>query len=233
MIAIEAIKFNHNPGSATHDAFNIRRNATQVVRVPEWRRFISVNPEDSPAAYAVAPTQGNHIAIEVSLITDDPEMAAVEVRVENHVQARALSFTNGKTGFVSFELIDPPVARGEVGIWDLAWNWEWRLGPRHPWRHFDTTRHRIYVVLDLPADPWKQTPYSAANTHLPWTAVLGHACRWAQGATSGGVPRRPSMEAISAVSSPHTNAPPPAMTNFLCSADCVAERSGFEPSVQV
>jgi len=55
MIAIEAIKFNHNPGSATHDAFNIRRNATQVVRVPEWRRFISVNPEDSPAAYAVRP----------------------------------------------------------------------------------------------------------------------------------------------------------------------------------
>jgi hypothetical protein len=26
---------------------NIRRNASQTVHVPEWRRFISVNPEDS------------------------------------------------------------------------------------------------------------------------------------------------------------------------------------------
>ena len=57
MISMEAIKFNHNPGFATHDAFNPRRNATQFVNVPEWRRFISVNPEDSPAAYAVVPTQ--------------------------------------------------------------------------------------------------------------------------------------------------------------------------------
>jgi len=50
MIAIEAIKFNHNHNSATHDALNIRRNVTQFVHVPEWRRLISVNPEDSPVA---------------------------------------------------------------------------------------------------------------------------------------------------------------------------------------
>src|ERR1700730_6345354 len=112
MIAIEAIKFNHNPGSATHDAFNIRKNAMQTVHVPEWRQFISVNPEDSPAAYAVAPTKGNHITIEVSITTSDPGLAFVEVRVENQVKARAVSFTNGKTGFVTFELIDPPVERG-------------------------------------------------------------------------------------------------------------------------
>jgi len=48
MISMEAIKFNHNPGFATHDAFNPRRNATQFVNVPEWRRFISVNPEGRP-----------------------------------------------------------------------------------------------------------------------------------------------------------------------------------------
>lgn len=40
MIAIEAIKFNHDDNSATHDALNIRKNATQFVHVPEWRRFI-------------------------------------------------------------------------------------------------------------------------------------------------------------------------------------------------
>src|SRR5271169_1653623 len=184
MIAIEAIKFNHNPGSATHDAFNIRKNATQFVHVPEWRRFISINPEDSQAAYGVAPTQGNHVSIEVSLIIDDPGAAFVEVRVENHVKARAVNFINGKTGFVGFELIDPPVAGGQVGIWDLQWHWEYRQGPHHPWHHFDLTRHRVYVVLDLPLDPWEQGPYNSGNTQLPWTDVLDRACRWARGATS-------------------------------------------------
>lgn len=184
MIAIESIKFNHNPTSATHDAFNIRRNATAFVHVPEWRRFISVNPEDSPAAYAVAPTQGNVITIEVSLLTDDPGLAFLEVRVEHHVKARPVNFANGKSGFLSFELINPPVALGHVGIWDLEWHWEYRLSPHHPWWHFGTTRHRFYVVLDLPQDPWKQAPYNAPNTQLPWTEVLDHACRWAAGATS-------------------------------------------------
>lgn len=184
MIAIEAIKFNHNHSSATHDAFNIRKNASQFVHVPEWRRFISVNPEDSPAAYAIAATQGNHITIAVALTTSDPSAAFLEVRVENQVKDRAVNFINGKTGFVSFELIDPPVARGQIGIWDLQWQWEYRLGPHHPWHHFDTTRHRVYVVLDLPSHPWVQGPYNIGNTQLPWTDALDQACRWAQGATS-------------------------------------------------
>ena len=45
MIAVETITFNHDTSAATHDALNIRRNATETVDLPEWRRFISVNPE--------------------------------------------------------------------------------------------------------------------------------------------------------------------------------------------
>jgi len=44
--AIEAIKFNHDAGGVIHDAVNIRKNAAEFIAVPEWRRFISVNPED-------------------------------------------------------------------------------------------------------------------------------------------------------------------------------------------
>ena len=94
MVAIEAITFNHNAGAATHDAINIRRNATATVVIPEWRRFISVNPEDSPAAYAIAPTRGNDISILVSLSSTDPGMAFIEVRVEHHVKARPVNFVN-------------------------------------------------------------------------------------------------------------------------------------------
>jgi hypothetical protein len=184
MFAIEAIKFNHDSNAAAHDALNLRKNAAQFGGVPEWRRFISTNPEDSPAAYAIAPTRGRRITIEASLSCTDPGVAFVEVRVEGQVKARPVNFVNGKTGFVTFELIDPPVSHGHVGVWDLEWHWEHRRGPHHEWHRFATTRHRIYVVLAVPASPWQQLPYNAANTQLPWTEVLDHACRWAAGATS-------------------------------------------------
>ena len=208
MIAIEAIKFNHKHNSAKHDALNIRRNATQLVHVPEWRRFISVNPEDSPAAYAVGPTQGHTITIEVALVCDDPSIAFIEVRVENHVKARPVNFINGKSGFVTFELVNPPVSHGYVGILDLDWHWEYRLAPHHPWQHFDTTRHRIYVVLEVPEEPWQQTPYNSANIQLPWTDVLDYSCRWAHGATS--------RDMAAALVTQHVYALGPAIITYDC-----------------
>ncbi len=125
-----------NTGAATEDALNIRKDLTQFISVPEWRRFICVNPEDSRAAYAVKPTHNKSITIEVSLSSTDPRIAFVEVRVEHQVRARPVNFVNGASGFCAFELIDPPVARGRVGISDIEWHWEYRLGPQHPWHHF-------------------------------------------------------------------------------------------------
>jgi len=124
------------------------------------------------------------VRIQVSLSSTNPSVAFIEVRVPRHVRKRAVNFTNGSTGFVTFDLIDPPVARGRVGISDVAWRWEYRLGPQHPWHPFTVTRHRFYVVLDVPTDPWKATPYNAGNTQLLWTDVLDYTCRWAAGATS-------------------------------------------------
>jgi hypothetical protein len=183
MFAIEAIKFNHDSNAAAADALNVRKNATQFIEVPEWRRFISVNPEDSRAVYAVAPTKGHAVTIAVSLSCTDPSSAFIEVRVRGHVKARPVNFINGKTGFVFFELIEP-LNHASVGMRDVEWHWEFRPGPQHNWRHFAVTRHRIYTVLDVPTGPWNQTPHNAANTQLPWTDVLDYACRWAEGATS-------------------------------------------------
>jgi hypothetical protein len=49
---------------------------------------------------------------------------------------------------------------------------------------FAVTRHRIYILIDVPTRPWNQAPFGSANTQLPWTDVLDYACRWAEGATS-------------------------------------------------
>lgn len=68
MAAVEllAIKFNHDPDSANVDALNIRKNAAEFVTVPEWRRGVTVNPEDSPAAYSIGDSQGTTITIQAS-----------------------------------------------------------------------------------------------------------------------------------------------------------------------
>jgi hypothetical protein len=184
MIVIDAIKFNHDPSGAKHDGLNVRQNAASFIGVPEWRRLLCINPEDSRAAYAVAASKGKKITIQVSLSSNDASVTSVEVRARRHVKSRRVKFVAGTTGFVSFELIDPPVRHGRVGIWDVEWHWEFRRSKHHRWHHLDTTRHRIYVVLGIPTAPWQQMPYSAANTQLPWTDVLDHACRWAAGARS-------------------------------------------------
>ena len=79
-LQLEAIKFNHDSTSANTDALNLRKNASAFVHVPEWRRGISVNPEDSPAAYALKPTQGNTLTVQAQFRGTDPELQNVEVR---------------------------------------------------------------------------------------------------------------------------------------------------------
>jgi hypothetical protein len=184
MFAIEAIKFNWNSGAHTKDALNIRKNATETIAIPEWKRFISVNPEDSRAAYALASTHGNQITIEVSLSSTDPGVAFIEVRAEHHVKARSVNFINGQTGFLSFKLSDAYSKRNKVGIRDVEWHWEYRVSPKHPWHRFAVTRHRLYFLLNAPTRPWTQGPANAANTQLPWSDVLDYACRWAEDAMS-------------------------------------------------
>lgn len=78
-VTLVAIKFNHDSTGATTDALNLRRNATQFVTVPEWQSGVSVNPEDSPAAYSIDDTRGNTITIQARFHTDEP-ISVAEIR---------------------------------------------------------------------------------------------------------------------------------------------------------
>lgn len=71
-------------------------------------------------------------------------------------------------------------ARG-VGVSDVAWRWQYRIG-LGPWNELDVTHHRIYTVADVPTPPWVQQPAISANTQLPWVDALDVACSWAGGA---------------------------------------------------
>lgn len=99
-VQLDAIQFNHDPASATSDALNIRRNATGWVEVPEWRQGISVNPEDSPAVYAIQPTIGQTLTIRASFSSTTLSAFTAEIRAVDNV-------------------VDPPGPKGCLG-WLVA-----------------------------------------------------------------------------------------------------------------
>ena len=99
--------------------------------------------------------------------------------VLGEVKAKQVACVDGQTGWETFELTNTRVDRVGIGVHETTWRWQYRLHSSDPWTDFETTRHRIYVVLDLPKAPWVQSPYDPSNTQLPWTEVMDYACQWA------------------------------------------------------
>jgi hypothetical protein len=211
-ITLEAIRFNHDPTSAAFDALNIRKNEKQLVNIPEWRRGITINPEESPAAYSLFDTRGNEITIRAKFKLAGSTRQPVEIRALNQhldsptnnyftqlathlidpvlrtfvggplgdVQSRWVTFNSaGETDYEIFILQKPRLWELGVGVHDITWRWQYRLDQRGTWTDFDKSRHRIYIVLRQPQEPWQQTPVDRSNIQLPWTEVLEYACRWA------------------------------------------------------
>jgi len=101
------------------------------------------------------------------------------------VKARWVSFdSSGWTAFEMFQLQHVRLWDVGVGIHTTSWRWQYREKQNDPWKDFATSDHRIYVLLEVPKAPWQQSPYTSANTQLPWTDVLDRACVWAFGATT-------------------------------------------------
>jgi hypothetical protein len=185
-VELLAIAFNHDPQSNTRDAFNIRRNARESVEIPEWRRGLE-DPEESVAAYALAETQGNTLTLRVKLASPEDRLKSLEVRALSgadgllgEVAASTVTFgEDGETDFETFQLANPLLWSRGVGTEVVSWQWQFRRGPGEAWTEFARTSHRIYTVLRVPTEPWRQQPFTGSNLQLPWADVLAFACRWA------------------------------------------------------
>lgn len=82
-LRLEAILFNHDWSSATVDAFNIRKNECEYIELPEWRRGVSHEPVDSPAAYARSETKEKTLTIKADFSFDGTEERAIRARDAN------------------------------------------------------------------------------------------------------------------------------------------------------
>lgn len=208
-LRLDAIKFNHDPSSASVDAFNIRKNESVFIDPPEWRRGININPEDSPAAYSLFDTRGNTLTIQASFSCEGDPVGEVDIRaidgrlnppcspsmvvrllrpllrsslgnVLGEVEARTINPCADETQFHTFNLKNVRIWDAGVGMHDIIWCWQYKHGTSE-WIELATTTHRIYSVVRVPTKPWLQDPPGISNTQLPWVEVLKHACDWASG----------------------------------------------------
>jgi hypothetical protein len=208
-ILLDAIQFDHDPGSAARDALTIRWDAAREVVLPEWRRGACVGLEDSPAAYAIAETRGHTITIKARFRKVVPGFDSVEVRALDptlmdhgwlaawlrrvgilrlppgnplgEVAPRRVSFgADGLSPFETFELTGTRLEELGVGAWTTTWQWQYRqAGGR--WLDFDRSEHRTFVLLETPKEPWTQQVPMPAGLVLPRVDALEYACRWARG----------------------------------------------------
>ncbi len=187
-LKLGAISFNHDTSSLSADAMNLRKNFTQTITAPEWT-VGKTSPTDSPAAYAIKETHGKKITIKVQFTVGSNNVTKAEVRAKGGgvlgaLDPQVVNFAGGVSvpALVSFELHHHSIGAAGIKREDITWHWEYRCCGGSVWEPLQTTKHRIYVVLEEPKLPWKQQPNP--NDQNPWTEALDHACVWAAGQQS-------------------------------------------------
>lgn len=218
---VSEVHFNHDPLSLTGDAITIRQSYTEGrIAAPEWRR----GQPAKPAAYASGPL-GSSVTIRARFgggppgetvniravdadTPDEPKgclgliiyillllIKALKGNVLGNVAEQGVSFDgSGNTAVVTMSLSKHRLKT--CGVGEFATRWRWEYQGEEGWAQFDTTSHRIFVVLDTPRAPWSQQIIPEVigfatgpgidlyfdNTQLPWVEALEFACSWAHGA---------------------------------------------------
>jgi hypothetical protein len=187
-ITLETISFNYDSKLENTGAFNVRRNETMVVTLPEWRDDRCSNPECSPAAYAISRIP-NTVTIQASFICDDVLAKSVRVQalsvppatnILGDIPDHEIPLNSGRSGNVILRLTNAVIRDSAIGATNISWRWQFSQDSVN-WTDFQTTKHRIYTVLALPTEPWEPECRNPSNIHLPWTEVLDLACSWALG----------------------------------------------------
>lgn len=174
-VCLESISFNHNPNSNSSDAMNIRKNHTEDVLVPEWKKA----EESHPAAYI----KDRSITVE-AVFSAASNVTSAEIRADTiygylgNISQDTVQFNNG-TGSLLFQVsTNTP---NEIKSFYQKWGWYCQnvnnSGSTEV--HLGESRNKIFIVLAEPQSPWETT-----GQEKPWTDVLTKSCSWAYGETT-------------------------------------------------
>jgi hypothetical protein len=171
---LEAIRFNHDPTSATTDAFNIRKNETQFVTVPEWQRGVSHSPEDSPAAYAICETRGKTITIQAKFKCDDHSIEAAQVRAVDARVNRSERLGCGPAGLILRLMLPSPRPQSEnvLGV------------VKEKQVRFNVDGETDFVTFALQDVQLSRAGVSASTTEWRWQYRLHPGDQWTNFATT-------------------------------------------------
>jgi len=137
-----------------------------------------VLPSVPPAVAAAGTTTDWLVAVQLAW----QDWVADGGNVLGEVAEQLVNFdAGGNSGPVKLSLVNVRLASGGCSANNVFWRWQFRVSPADPWQEAGVTQHRIYATLGLPTLPWTLDPFEPANTQLPWTEVLEHACTWAAG----------------------------------------------------
>ncbi len=208
-VQLESITFNHDTSGHAHDALSIRRNAAQSVAIPEWRRGVTTQPEDAPAAYSLADVRSSRVTIKAEFRRTGKVGECVQVRAVDMKGRRGCLYAiieslgwercfRPPVGSLLGSVRERTVCFDRSGLsgnveFDLVHHrldtagverdvvmWRWQYREgMGPWQEMGFTQHEVFAVLTVPTAPWQQQPV-AGNTQLPWTDALRHACAWAR-----------------------------------------------------
>ena len=210
-LQLEAILFNHDSSSATFDAFNVRKNEHAIIELPEWRRGVSFQAEDSPAAYARTETDGNTLTIKAKFSfdgTEEREIRALDANLRreplngpdlSHVEVslfkelvpnpagNVLGAVKVKTfmlnpGQTDLQLFELEAVRvGDVGVDVQDIVWRWQYRVSGTQDWIDFAITTHRIYTVLNV-PKRPWMQDTDETQLPWLEVLDYACDWARGA---------------------------------------------------
>lgn len=191
-IQLNAIEFSWSVTPTPGCAIRLRKNATEIVSIPEWTPNQPNLPDNSPAAYVINNNRNTPILIKAKFSTNQNSLKNKEVEIRaiqgplqlavmGDVKAQKVRFNkDGEMRLKNFEIENHRLSARGVGVTLVTWFWQYRTSPDELWQNIQATNHKIYTTLELPNGPW--TLGSNDPFHLPWTEVLDYACTWANGA---------------------------------------------------
>jgi hypothetical protein len=113
-----------------------------------------------------------------------PHLPSFSLSVLGDVPPTVVNFGNNNEVSQVLSLNQTGIWDKGVGVYDGVWCWQYRV-PNGQWTEFQETKHRVYVVLDVPTAPWAQPSIPAVQpSNVPWIEALDFACNWPAGAAT-------------------------------------------------
>lgn len=172
-----ADKAGYQKGDVTASA-DLADGDFRAVKAPEWTPTAS-----APVLYALSLVASGRVVVKADFTAETSEIASsgatVRARDTSSVQVLGtsdeltLSFTDRRADGVLVRFRSHRIS--SVAARDVELTWERKT--QDGWKAFATSKHRVYVTVDVPGQGW-------GPSEPVWAGALDVACAWASGTTT-------------------------------------------------